>query len=192
MENPFEKFNELWRSALLNSPLHQKSAACISTVDSNGYPSGRFVDLKAVNNLGFTFCTSLNSAKGQNIDENSKVALTLWWDHIGCQVRVVGIAQTIGEQESLNYWKTRSKEAQLTTIAFEQSQPLVNEEELKTRIEATTEQYINSDVPKPSEWGGYCIRPQSIEFLTFRESRLHLRELYTMNENVWIKSLLQP
>jgi pyridoxamine 5'-phosphate oxidase len=192
MENPFEKFNELWGNALLNSPLQQKSAVCISTIDSNGYPSGRFVDLKAVNDLGFTFCTYLNSAKGQHINENSKVALTLWWDHVGYQVRVLGVAQTIGEQEAVTYWKTRSKEAQLTTIAFEQSQPLANEGELKAKVEAITKQYINSDVPKPSAWGGYCIKPQSIEFLTFRESRLHLRELYTMNENVWIKSLLQP
>jgi pyridoxamine 5'-phosphate oxidase len=111
---------------------------------------------------------------------------------VGYQVRVVGVAQTIEEKEAVTYWKTPSKEAQLTTIAFEQSQPLANENELKSRIEAITRQYINSDVPKPNAWGGYCIKPQSIEFLTFRESRLHLRELYTMNENVWIKSLLQP
>jgi pyridoxamine 5'-phosphate oxidase len=111
---------------------------------------------------------------------------------VGYQVRVVGVAQTIGEQEAVAYWKTRSKEAQLTTIAFEQSQPLADEGELKARVEAITKQYINSDVPKPNTWGGYCIKPQSIEFLAFRESRLHLRELYTMNENAWIKSLLQP
>lgn len=192
MEDPFEKFNTWWRGALLNSPLKQKNAVCISTIDSNGYPSGRFVDLKAVNELGFTFCTYLNSAKGQHINENSKVALTLWWDHVGYQVRVLGVAQPIGEGEAVTYWKTRSKEAQLTTTAFEQSEPLANEAELQTRIESISEQYINSDVPKPSAWGGYCIKPHSIEFLTFRESRLHLRELYTLSESVWSRSLLQP
>nr|WP_314861698.1 pyridoxamine 5'-phosphate oxidase family protein [uncultured Undibacterium sp.] len=78
MENPFEKFNTWWKSALTDSPLKQKNAVCISTIDSNGYPSGRFVDLKAVNELGFTFCTYLSSAKGEHINENAKIALTLW------------------------------------------------------------------------------------------------------------------
>jgi pyridoxamine 5'-phosphate oxidase len=192
MENPFEKFKIWWKSALLNSPLKQKNAVCISTIDSNGYPSGRFVDLKAVNELGFIFCTDFNSAKGEHIHKNSKVALTLWWDHVGYQVRVLGLAQPIGENEAIAHWKTRSKEAQLTTTAFEQSQPLASEEELQARIERTSKQYINSEVPKPDTWGGYLIKPQSIEFLTFRDSRLHLREIYTLDENVWSKCLLQP
>lgn len=41
-------------------------------------------------------------------------------------------------------------------------------------------------------WSGYCIRPISIEFLTFTERRLHIRELYSRVENGWIKSYLQP
>jgi pyridoxamine 5'-phosphate oxidase len=192
MENPFEKFNTWWKSALTNSPLNQKSAVCISTIDSQGFPSGRFVDLKAVNELGFIFCTYLNSAKGEQLKENSKIALTLWWDHVGYQVRVLGVAEPINENEAVAYWKTRKKEAQLTTTAFEQSKPLANEEELQFRIEEISEQYLNSEVPKPSAWGGYIIKPQSIEFLTFRESRLHLRELYTLKEGSWSKSLLQP
>lgn len=192
MENPFEKFNTWWSAALLNSPLKQKNAVCISTIDSNGYPSGRFVDLKVVNDLGFIFCTYLNSAKGQHIKEHSKVALTLWWDHVGYQVRVLGVAQSIDESEAVAYWNTRSKEAQLATTAFEQSKPLVSEEELHSRVQKISNQYLNSDLPKPDAWGGYLIKPQSIEFLTFSDSRLHLRELYTLNENVWSRSLLQP
>jgi pyridoxamine 5'-phosphate oxidase len=192
MENPFEKFNIWWKGALINSPLSQKNAVCISTIDGNGYPSGRFVDLKAVNELGFIFCSYLNSAKGEHINENAKIALTLWWDHVGYQVRVLGVAEPISENEAITYWKTRSKEAQLTTTAFEQSKPLANEEELVAKIEHVSKQYVKSDVPKPNAWGGYLIRPQSIEFLTFRESRLHLRELYTLEEGEWKKSLLQP
>jgi pyridoxamine 5'-phosphate oxidase len=192
MENPIEKFNTWWKSALLNSPLNQKNAVCISTIDDDGYPSGRFVDLKAVNEFGFVFCTCLNSAKGQHINENPKIALTLWWEHVGYQVRVLGMAQPIHENEAVTYWKTRSKEAQLTTTAFEQSQPLTSEEDLQTRVENISEQFKNSEILKPNTWGGYLIKPHSIEFLTFRESRLHLRELYTLGEDVWSKSLLQP
>jgi len=192
MENPFDKFNVWWKSALINSPLKQKNAVCISTIDSNGFPSGRFVDLKAVNESGFIFCTYLNSAKGEQLKQNSKIALTLWWDHVGYQVRVLGVAEPVDENEAVTYWKTRNKEAQLTTTAFQQSKPLKNEEELQSRIECVSKEYINSEVPKPNTWGGYVIKPQIIEFLTFKESRLHLRELYSLKESVWSKSLLQP
>ncbi len=192
MENPFEKFNTWWKSALINSPLKQKNAVCISTIDSNGFPSGHFVDLKSVNEIGFIFCTYLNSAKGEHLKENSKIALTLWWDHVGYQVRVLGEAEPINENEAFTYWRTRNKEAQLTTTAFQQSKLLANEEELQSRIDRVSNQYINSEIPQPKAWGGYTIKPQSIEFLTFRESRLHLRELYTLKEGAWYKSLLQP
>ena len=192
MKNPIEKFQQCWQTALLNSPLNQKSAVCVSTIDSGGFPSGRFVDLKTVNELGFTFCTYLDSAKGKHLNQNPKTALTVWWDHVGYQVRVVGVAQSIEESDAVVFWKTRSRDAQLTTTAFEQSQPLATEEELTSRAEVVAKMHLDTDIPKPQNWGGYCVKPVSIEFLTFKESRLHLRELYEKNERGWIKCLLQP
>ncbi|WP_039915379.1 pyridoxine/pyridoxamine 5'-phosphate oxidase [Cellvibrio mixtus] len=192
MENPIEKFQSWWNKAISNSPLQQKSAICISTIDEHGFPSGRFVDLKSVDENGFVFCSYLDSAKGKHIEQNPKVAMTLWWDHIGYQVRVIGEAKTIDDAEAVEIWKTRKRSAQLITTAFQQSQPLMAQEELQTRLQTISEQFIDKDVRKPPTWGGYRIKPLSIEFLTFAESRLHLRELFTRKENIWIKSLLQP
>ena len=57
MNNPIEKFNDLWQQALLDSPLQQKSAVCVSTINAEGFPESRFVDLKKVDEQGFVFCT---------------------------------------------------------------------------------------------------------------------------------------
>jgi pyridoxamine 5'-phosphate oxidase len=192
MKNPFEQFNLWWKNALADSPLKQKSAVCISTIDQHGFPSGRFVDLKEVNETGFIFCTYLDSAKGEHLKHNPKIAMTIWWDHVGYQIRVQGSATPINQDQALKYWKTRSKEAQLTTTAFQQSQTLDHEAELQTRIDRISQEYIHTEVPKPDAWGGYIIAPHSIEFLSFRESRLHLRELFTLSDDVWVKTLLQP
>ncbi|PUA27393.1 MAG: pyridoxamine 5'-phosphate oxidase [Cellvibrio sp. 79] len=192
MENPIEKFQAWWNQATTNSPLQQKSAVCISTIDENGFPSGRFVDLKSADENGFVFCTYLDSAKGKHIQQNPKVALTVWWDHVGYQVRVIGEAQAISDAEAVEIWQTRKRSAQLITTAFQQSQPLIEQEELQTRILDASEQFAEKEVPKPSTWGGYRIKPVSIEFLTFAESRLHFRELFSWEGNIWIKSLLQP
>jgi pyridoxamine 5'-phosphate oxidase len=192
MENPIEKFHQWWKLALANSPLQQKSAVCISTIDEDGFPNGRFVDLKSVDDKGFTFCTYLDSAKGNHIQTNPKTAMTVWWDHVGLQVRVIGEATAISDIETEEVWKTRKRSAQLTTTAFHQSQQMLDLQELRARFNAAEDKFTDQEVPRPVNWGGYCIFPISIEFLTFTQSRLHIRELYSRTGNSWIKTYLQP
>lgn len=192
MENPIEKFNSWWKEALSNSPLDQKSAVCISTIDEKGFPTGRFVDLKQVDERGFIFCTAFDSAKGKQIKRNPNTAITIWWDHVGYQVRVVGLAAVIEQTEANAFWETRNRSARLTTTAFQQSQPLHSEIELAERLDKATQEFAGQQIPKPENWGGYCVKPLSIEFLTFQKSRLHLREFFEKRNEVWVKRLLQP
>lgn len=192
MNNPIDKFKTWWQEALAESPLQQKSAVCVSTIDEKGFPTGRFVDLKSVSENGFVFCTCFDSAKGRHMANSAKTAITAWWDHIGYQVRVVGTSELITAAEADRFWATRSKSAQLTTTAFEQSEPMASEEELAARLKDASAKFVERDIPRPDNWGGYCVKPISIEFLTFRESRLHLRELFSYEENCWVKQLLQP
>ncbi len=192
MNNPIEKFNDLWQQALLDSPLQQKSAVCVSTINAEGFPESRFVDLKQVDEQGFVFCTYYDSNKGQEISRNPKVSLSVWWDHIGQQVRVVGLAEKISEQAAIQFWQTRSRSAQLTTLSCEQSQPLSSESALVEQFDKTQQTFEGKGVTKPQNWGGYRIRPVSIEFLAFAESRLHLRTRFTKKNDVWTKMLLQP
>lgn len=192
MDNPIDKFNIWWQQAHVDSPLKQKNAICISTIDADGYPSGRFVDLKSVSNAGFVFCSSLDSAKGQQMLHNPKCAITIWWDHVGYQVRIIGNSEKIPALAAQQYWQTRSREAQLTTSAFKQSAPLASEHLLISQLQNKRKEYAEKSIDKPKNWGGYVVKPVSIEFLTFKESRLHLREFYQYTGNRWVKQLLQP
>ncbi|MCW8092585.1 pyridoxine/pyridoxamine 5'-phosphate oxidase [Alteromonas sp. ASW11-130] len=191
-ENPITKFNQWWKQALTNSPLKQKSAVCVSTIDENGYPSSRFVDLKAVNSEGFTFCTYRDSPKGNHLKLDAKVALTAWWDHMGLQVRVVGKAQNTSDEISDCYWLQRSHSAQVATQCFEQSQPIASESTLRAQFEQASEMYSHKPVPRPHNWGGITVSPKKIEFLTFQQTRLHLREAFYLNNDSWEVTLLQP
>lgn len=83
MDKPIEKFESWWQEALADSPLQQKSAVCVSTIDEYGFPAARFVDLKSVTEAGFVFCSYFDSAKGKQIARNAKTAMTVWWDHLG-------------------------------------------------------------------------------------------------------------
>lgn len=193
MDNPITKFQGWWKSALNQSPLKHKSAVCVSTIDRDGFPSGRFVDLKSVDEEGFMFCTDLDSQKGQQILTNSKVALTLWWDHVGYQVRIQGFAESVPEDEAEKHWRARGRSAQLTTSCCKQSQVLESDDSLQKQLAEEELRYQGVDVPKPANWGGFRVRPESIEFLTFRETRLHKRELFCKEDgSTWQSTLLQP
>ncbi|WP_100642898.1 pyridoxine/pyridoxamine 5'-phosphate oxidase [Alteromonas facilis] len=192
MECPIRKFNDWWEQALDNSPLNQKSAVCVSTIDEHGFPAARFVDLKNVSEDGFVFCSYVDSAKGKHIQNRPEAAMTIWWDHVGYQVRIVGTTKVISSAEADRYWQSRNRSAQLTTTAFEQSAPLASEEELSQRLQQASAEYADKRIPRPDNWGGYCIEPISIEFLTFQESRLHLRQFFAKSNNAWKHQLLQP
>ncbi len=131
--NPIEQFKLWWEKSKKHNNLKQKNPACLSTIDKDGFPSGRFVDLKEANENGFTICTAYNSEKGREIGVNPKVSLTVWWDHVGFQVRVVGIATKISEEKALQYWKSRSRDAQLVSITMTQSSQLDSEEDLQRK-----------------------------------------------------------
>ncbi|WP_440053152.1 pyridoxine/pyridoxamine 5'-phosphate oxidase [Pseudoalteromonas sp. T1lg65] len=185
------KFNEIWLQAKENTPLMHKSAICISTIDREGFPQARFVDLKSVSSEGFVFCTAYNSAKGQEISLNPKVALTVWWDHIGYQVRVVGTAEKISEELALEYWQSRSLDAKTVSLTFEQSQVWNELTTLEEHFDANLKT-SKSSLDKPAQWGGYIIKPISVEFLKFHENRLHERTKYVKNKSSWDTTILQP
>lgn len=82
--------------------------------------------------------------------------------------------------------------AQVTTTCFNQSYPIDSEEMMNKQFESTQKAFENKSVPIPENWGGYLISPISIEILRFKESRLHLREFYKLENNAWSLTLLQP
>lgn len=191
MEDPLSIFHQWWQDALVSSPLNQKSAVCISTIGSDGFPDGRFVDLKEVNQSGVVFCTSYDSKKGIDIGNDSHVAMTIWWDHVGYQIRLKGVAEKISDDSANKYWATRSRDAQLATTVLQQSQPVPTNQSVK-QIIAIANETATEKLPRPQSWGGYLIRPVSIEFLAFKEDRLHQRTFFSNNNGAWHQQSLQP
>lgn len=190
-EQLVSKLNQIWAEAKINSPLNQKSALCVSTIDSAGFPQSRFVDLKEIGPSGFIFCTSYNSEKGNHLSRNPKISLLAWWDHIGYQIRIVGKASPIPDELSDKFWLTRSKEAQVATTCFNQSEVWDSELSIENYFSSALAGSETS-ISRPSSWGGYSVAPHSIEILKFKANRVHTREHYLWEETSWKMRLLQP
>lgn len=191
-QHPIDIFKEWYSHALESSPLQHPKAVCVSTLNKNGIPEARFVALKSVSEKGFTFCSALDSAKGISLDANPNVALTFWWDHVERQVRIQGQASLISDVEADQFFRERLRDAQLTSLASRQSNILENPEVLEQQLKELATQFEGKSIPRPENWSGYHINPLSIEFLKFKENRLHERTLFTLNDYGWTSCLLQP
>ena len=192
LPDPIATFNLHWRDSLRASPLKQKSAVCVSTLCADGFPNSRFVDLKLADDRGLVFCTSLDSAKARDIARNAKAGITAWWDHIGIQARFQGTCEPISDEEATVHWRSRSRDAQLTTASFHQSMPLDDPARLATTLQSTRREYADREIERPVTWGGYRLVPVHVELLEFRDDRLHVRTCYTRVGGSWKLGHLQP
>jgi pyridoxamine 5'-phosphate oxidase len=155
-------------------------------------PSVRYVLMKDFGERGFVFYTNRKSRKGREIAANPRVALAFRWRRLERQVRAVGVAATVPDEESDAYFATRPRPAQLGAWASEQSEPIAARRELEQKLEEVTARFAGADVPRPPSWGGYVVTPFEVEFWVSHSDRLHDRFQYLRNEAGWSLRRLSP
>jgi pyridoxamine 5'-phosphate oxidase len=160
----------------------------LATATPDGAPSVRMVLLKEADEGGFLFFTSYGSRKGRELAENPRAALLFHWP--GRQVRVEGRVERVAPEESDAYWAARPRPSQVSATVSRQSEPLESREELEALF--AEREAAPGDVPRPEHWGGFRLIPESYEFWTHRENRLHDRVRYHRDGGAWAVELLAP
>ena len=190
--NPIQQFNE-WFQEALDSQIKEANAMTIATVDAQGKPAARIVLLKGFDENGFIFYTNYDSRKGQELAANPNIAVVFLWKDLERQIRIEGIAEKVAPAVSLNYFQSRPKGSQIGAWASPQSQVIPDRSVLEQNVLDLKEKYKNADnLPIPSHWGGYQIKPTLIEFWQGRSSRLHDRLCYTLEGKTWKIERLAP
>ena len=190
--NPVKQF-DTWFNEAIEAKLHEPNAMTLSTATRDGVPSARIVLLKGYDNYGFVFYTNYLSRKGKEITKNPVGALTFFWSELERQVRIEGTIEKLSKEQSDKYFQSRPKTSQLGALVSPQSQEIDNRELLETKMAELEEQYADKEVPKPSYWGGYILKPRLVEFWQGQRSRLHDRIVYKKIDNqTWKKVRLAP
>lgn len=174
-ESPLAQFEE-WLSDAVDSGVPDPNAMVLATAGTDGQPSTRTVLLKGIDERGLAFYTNLGSRKSTELAANPGVSCLFPWYAAHRQVVVVGRAELIGREEVDAYFVTRPRGSQYGAWASRQSSVIPDRVELERRFAELEREYGDDmPIPAPPFWGGWLVRPISIEFWQGRPNRLHDR-----------------
>ena len=180
----------LWLSEVNELPDY--NSMVIGTVDAHLQPHSRVVLLRGLDEQGLRFYTNYDSNKGVEIAENNKVSVNFFWPTVERQVRVEGSIVPLSSSESDAYFHSRPRESQIGAWVSPQSQVIANRDVLSNRFEEISKQFEGKEIPRPTNWGGYLIRPNMFEFWQGRPNRLHDRIRYVKHAEGWSLMRVAP
>jgi len=192
-ENPMELFQTWFFEVEEFGGDVESNAMTISTIGNDGFPKNRAVLLKKYTWEGFIFYTNYNSEKGKAIEKNPNVCLSFLWHNIERQIIIKGVAEKISENLSDGYFESRPDGSKLGAWASDQSEVVPSRKYLDDNLSNFEKQFENKEIIRPKHWGGYIVKPISIEFWQGRPNRMHDRIRYTLQENFdWKIERLAP
>ena len=193
LDDPFKLF-EKWFDEAKKKEINDPNALALGTASKTGIPSVRMVLLKGFDKNGFVFYTNLNSQKGNELKENPNASMCFHWKSLLRQIRIVGTLKQVDDKTADDYYNSRAYDSRIGAWASKQSSVLKSRDELLDALNDFKDKYKDKDnVPRPSHWSGWNLKPSSIEFWLDGDNRIHERLKYTKNtKGEWIRSLLSP
>jgi pyridoxamine 5'-phosphate oxidase len=191
-ENPFEQFRT-WFKEAVNAQLGEVNAMTLATASADGLPAARIVLLKGFDENGFVFFSNYDSYKGRQLLENPRACLVFFWEKLQRQVRITGVVSKTSKKESDDYFISRPEGSRVGAWASPQSHLIESREWLEENESKFRERFSTEEITRPENWGGYRVRPVTIEFWQGRTNRLHDRIQYSLSDSgKWVIERLAP
>ena len=192
-ENPMELFQKWFYEVDTHFAEDEINAMTISTLGLDGFPKNRVVLLKKFTWEGFIFYTNYTSEKGKAITNNNNICLSFFWAGLEQQIIIKGKAEKLPENLSDGYFESRPDGSKLGAWASNQSAIVSSREELDKNLKKIEAKFKGKEILRPKHWGGYLVKPISIEFWQGRPNRMHDRVRYSLQKDFsWKLERLAP
>ncbi len=192
-DNPIQLFQTWFYEVEKSDGVDEPNAMTVSTVGLDGFPKSRVVLLKKYTHEGFIFYTNYNSEKGRALSENPKICLSFFWPNLERQIIIKGTAEKLAKNLSDGYFESRPDGSKLGALVSDQSTVIDSRGVLEDKLSQLEKEYSGKEIKRPEHWGGYLVRPVSMEFWQGRPNRLHDRIRYTLTEDFdWKMDRLAP
>ena len=188
--DPLQQFDQWMREAIA-SEVPEPNAMTVATVGPDLRPSTRVVLIKGFDSRGIVWYTNYESQKGQELAGNPYAALQFHWVELERVVRIEGLVEKVSAEDSDAYYATRPLDSRIGAWASPQSQVIAD----RTVLVAAAAKYGAKFLlhpPRPPQWGGYRLKPDSWQFWQGRKSRLHDRLRYRLEKGTWVRERLAP
>ena len=189
--DPLNQFSQ-WLDEAIQSQVPEPNAMTLATVAGNLRPSTRVVLIKAYDPQGIVWYTNYDSRKGQELAGNPYAALQFHWVELERVVRIEGVVEKVSDAQSDAYFNSRPLDSRIGAWASPQSQVISSRAVLVTNAARYAAQFLLRP-PRPPNWGGYRLKPDSWQFWQGRKSRLHDRLLFSLApQGGWVRERLAP
>jgi len=167
-----------WFEEAREKEINDPNGMALATADAAGLPDCRMVLMKEFDERGIVFYTNEESAKGRQLAENAQAAILFHWKSLRRQIRLRGPVEWVSAAESDAYFDSRPRDSRIGAWASKQSRPLESRFALEKAVAAYAAKYAVGEVPRPSYWHGYRVRPLYWEFWMDKPFRLHDRMVW--------------
>ena len=189
-QKPYIIFKQLYAKSKESGQINIE-AMCISSFSKkNGEVNARFVNLKFIDANEFIFFSNYTSPKSEDFESHNQITALIYWNSINVQIRIKAEIKRTSEEFNNKYFAKRDKNKNALAISSDQSKTISSYEDVKKNF---MESLKTDNLTKcPNYWGGYSFTPYYFEFWEGHESRVNKREAYSLVDNEWAHSFLQP
>jgi pyridoxamine 5'-phosphate oxidase len=181
-----------WIEEARRSGALDPDAMALATSGPAGAPSVRVVFCRGLDEDGPRFFTNYESRKARELAANPLAAAVFHWPTLARQVRLEGRVERLPPGMSDAYFQSRARASRVASAVSPQSRPIASLDDLQAQCDALESSLAGADVPRPAHWGGYRLRPTSVELWRAGEHRLHDRVVYTLTAKGWQPTRLAP
>ncbi|MFD8500559.1 pyridoxal 5'-phosphate synthase [Amycolatopsis sp. NPDC059657] len=178
-----------WFTTAADRGVREPGAIALATVNPDGEPTSRMIQLSRFTGRGLVFATHASSRKGRDIADAGRWSGVAYWRETNQQVTFGGHAHDAGDAVADELWAGRPVAANAMSAVTRQSEPLGDARDLPARAEALAE---GGPVPRPGHWVAYELVVTHVEFWQSSADRLYRRLRYDLTESGWAAVRLQP